>query len=79
MKTLKGWRILSHSRGYMNETTGQTLTVKKKEFGEQYIVWISPNQTAEAEGRKISPEFPTQSKAEAFAVDWMKKNPNGAE
>jgi hypothetical protein len=29
------------------------------------------------EGRKISPEFPTEAKAEAFAMDWMSKHPNG--
>ena len=79
MKTLKGWRSLSHDRGFMNETTGQTLIVKKKEFGEHYLVWLFSNQTNnDSEGRKVSPEFQTQSKAEAFALDWMKKNPNGA-
>ena len=79
MKTVKGWRSLSHDRGYMNETTGQTLVVKKKEFGEHYLVWLFQNQTDDdALGKKISPEFPTQSKANAFALDWMKKNPNGA-
>ncbi len=80
MKTPNGWKSLSHDRGYMNESTGKTLIVKKKEFGEHYIVWLFPNGTEDdANGRKISPEFATQSKAEAFAVDWMKKNPNGAE
>jgi hypothetical protein len=34
MKTLKGWRSLSHDRGYQNESTEQILVVKKKEFGE---------------------------------------------
>jgi hypothetical protein len=29
------------------------------------------------EGRKISPEFPTESKTEAFALDWMNKHPRG--
>jgi hypothetical protein len=29
------------------------------------------------EGIKISPEYATKSKAEAFAFDWMKKHPNG--
>jgi hypothetical protein len=77
MTTIKGWKTLSHDRGYINETTGQTLTVKKKEFGEQYIVWIFPNQANNEEGTKISPEFPTLAKAEAFAIIWMKKNPHG--
>jgi hypothetical protein len=79
MKPLKGWRSLSHDRGYMNEATNQTLTVKKKEFGEHYLVWLFPNGTEDdIEGRKLSPEFATESKAAAFALDWMKKNPNGA-
>jgi hypothetical protein len=79
LKPLKGWKNLSHDRGFMNEVTGQTLVVKKKEFGQHYVVWLFPGQTDdEEEGRKISPEFPTQSKADAFGLDWMKKNPNGA-
>ena len=71
---------MSHERGFMNETTGQTLIVKKKEFGEHYLVWLFPELTDDdSKGRKLSPEFRTQSKADAFALDWMNKNPNGAE
>ena len=78
-KTLKGWRSLSHDRGYQNEATGQILIVKKKEFGEKYVVWLFPDQTDDdTQGKKISPEFVTQPKASAFAEDWMQKNPNGA-
>jgi len=63
----------------MNETTEQILIVKKKEFGTHYLVWLFPDLTDDdTKGRKLSPEFPTQSKADAFALDWMKKNPNGA-
>jgi hypothetical protein len=29
------------------------------------------------EGAKISPEYATESKAEAFAIKWMKKHPKG--
>jgi len=29
------------------------------------------------EGAKISPEYATESKAEAFAFKWMKKHPKG--
>jgi len=78
MKTLEGWRKMSHDRGYQNVTTGQMVTVKKKEFGTTYIVWLVPNEAGDAEGKKISPEFPTDVKAYAFALDWMQKNPNGA-
>jgi hypothetical protein len=31
----------------------------------------------DSEGRKISPEYATESKAEAFAMDWMNKHPKG--
>jgi hypothetical protein len=30
-------------------------------------------------GRKVSPEFPTESKAGSFAMDWMNKHPRGIE
>jgi hypothetical protein len=29
------------------------------------------------EGTKISPEYATESKAQAFAFKWMKKHPKG--
>jgi hypothetical protein len=76
MKTMEGWRKMSHNRGFQNEITGQTITVKKKEFGTEYAVWLMPNEAGETEGKKISPEFASESKAYAFAQDWMKKNPN---
>ncbi len=64
----------------MNDSTGQILIVKKKEFGDHYLVWLFLDQTDDdSKGRKISPEFQTSSKAEAFALDWMKKNHNGAQ
>jgi hypothetical protein len=34
-------------------------------------------QTDEKDGKKISPDFSTESKAEAYAFKLMTKNPNG--
>lgn len=61
----------------MNETTGQGLIVKKKEFGVHYIVMLFEEVEDTKEGRKISPEFSTEAKAEAYAMDWMSKHPKG--
>ena len=78
MKILKGWRKIIHDRGFINEVTGQTVVVRKKEFGEHYLVLLFTGASGtNADGQEISPEFATESKAEAFAVDWMKKNPIG--
>jgi hypothetical protein len=78
MKLAKGWRRMDKERGFINDTSGQTLVVKKKEFGEHYLVLLFPLERNDDEkGRKISPEFQTESKAEAFAMDWLKKNPKG--
>jgi hypothetical protein len=79
MKILKGWKKLSHEGGYLNETTGQTLVIVKAEFGAHYHVLLFEGQRIENEGgRKLSPEYSNESKAEAFAIDWMIKNPRGA-
>jgi hypothetical protein len=40
-------------------------------------VLFAGEQTDEAESKKISPEFSKKTKAEAFALDWMGKHPNG--
>ncbi len=77
MKTIKGWRRIDKERGFMNETTGQGLIVKKKEFGVHYIVMLFGKVEDTKEGRKISPEFSTETKAEAYAIDWMVKHPKG--
>jgi hypothetical protein len=78
MKLMKGWKRIDKKKGFLNETTGQTLVVKKKEFGEHYLVLLFPQEeTDDISGKKVSPEFPTESKAEAFALAWLKKNPNG--
>jgi hypothetical protein len=80
MKIVKGWRRIDNQRGHINATTGQKLIVVKKEFGEHYLVMLFPIvKKDDDEGRKISPEYATESKAEAFAMDWMNKHPNGVE
>ncbi len=76
MKTVKGWRKIDNSRGFMNETTGQNLLVKKKEFGVHYVVMLFGSDDVE-KGRKISPEFSTEAKAEAYAIGWMSKHHEG--
>ena len=78
MKIVKGWRRITNQRGYINATTGQNLIVTKKQYGEHYIVLLFPKAKNDDEGRKISPEFPTETKAESFARDWMNKHPRGA-
>jgi hypothetical protein len=78
MKTLVGWRIISNKGGFLNETTGQTVVVAKKEFGPHYhVLLFAGARTIDAEGKKISPDYPTEAKAEAFAIAWMQKNPDG--
>ncbi|MDH5481312.1 MAG: hypothetical protein OEY22_00320 [Candidatus Bathyarchaeota archaeon] len=80
MKIVKGWRRIDNQRGYINATTGQNLIVTKTEFGERYLVMLFPMvKNDDEEGKKISPEYATESKAEAFAMDWMNKHPNGVE
>jgi hypothetical protein len=78
MKIVKGWRRITNQRGYINAATGQNLIVTKKQYGEHYIVLLFPKAKNDDEGRKISPEFPTETKAESFARDWMNKHPRGA-
>jgi len=74
MKIVEGWRRIDNQRGYINATTGQNLIVTKKQYGEHYIVLLFPKAKNDNEGRKISPEFSTKSKAESFARDWMNKH-----
>lgn len=77
MRILEGWRRIDNERGYMNATTGQNVSVTKNQFGEHYSVLLVPRTENDEEERKVSPEFATRSKAEAFAVDWMSKHPRG--
>ncbi len=77
---IEGWKRIDNHRGYINLTTGQNLIVTKREFGDHYFVTLSPLvKEDEEEGRKVSPEYATESKAEAFAIAWMKKHPKGTE
>ncbi len=78
MKIIKGWKKISNQGGYVNEATGQTLIVSKKEFSSNYqAVLFAGEQTDEAESKKISPEFSKKTQAEAVALSWMEKHPNG--
>jgi hypothetical protein len=78
IKTFKGWKTLKHEGGYINECTGQTLIVTQKQFSCDYYVLIFVAQkTEQKDGRVISPDFSTESKAEAYAFKLMAKNPNG--
>ena len=79
MRIVEGWRRIDNQRGYINATTGQNLIVKKKQYGEHYSVQLFPEMRNDDEGVRISPEFPTESKAEAFAMDWMNKHPKGVD
>jgi hypothetical protein len=77
MKIVIGWKKMDNQGGFVNETTGQTLIVTKKQFGQHYVVLLFPRVKGNEEGRKLSPEFPTEAKAEAYAMDLMAKHPNG--
>ena len=80
LKIVKGWKKISNQGGYVNEKTGQTLIVAKKDFSENYHVSVFVGeQTDAAESKKISPEFSKKTKAEAFALDWMENHPNGTD
>ena len=77
MRIIEGWKKIDNERGYLNATTGQNLIVSKKQFGQHYIVLLFSEARNDDEGKTISPEYATESKAEAFAFDWMKKHPKG--
>jgi len=78
MKLIKGWKKISNEGGFVNETTGQTLIISKKEFSQDYhVLLFVGEQTDKKEGEKISPDFRTEAKAEAFAINWMGKNSGG--
>lgn len=78
MKIVKGWRKISNKGGFVNETTGQTVIVAKKEFSEHYhLLLFTQERTEDAEGKQLSPDFATEAKAEAYAMDWMNKHPKG--
>ena len=78
MKIIKGWKMLSHDCGYLNDISGQTVVVSKKDFSNNYHVRLFEcGQVKKDEGKTISPEYATKAKADAFAENWMQKHPNG--
>ena len=78
MRNIEGWKRIDNDRGCLNVTTGQNLIVSKKQFGQHYLVLLFPETRNGDEGAKISPEYATEQKAEAFAFKWMEKHPKGA-
>jgi hypothetical protein len=78
IKDIKGWKILKHECGYLNECTGQTLIVTQKQYScDFYVLVFAGQRTEDKDARVISPEFSTEPKAEAYALKLMIKNPNG--
>lgn len=52
--------------------------VAQKQFSNDYHVIVFVGQeTDQKDGKVISPDFATESKAEAFALKLLTKNPNG--
>jgi hypothetical protein len=80
MKEIKGWRRISKEGDHLNEKTGQTLMICKKQFGQTFHVAIFGGKiTDEADGKRVSPEFATTAKAQTYAIHLMEKHPNGME
>ena len=78
MKIMKGWRKIDNQRGFVNEATGHNLIVTKKQYGQHYLAMLySKADHDDEEGSKISPEFSTEAKAAAFAMNWMSNHPEG--
>lgn len=77
MRMIEGWKRIDNDRGYLNLTTGQNIVVSRKQFGQHYIVLLFPEMRNGDEGTKISPEYATAAKAEAFAFKWMENRPKG--
>ena len=70
--------MLSHECGYLNDVTGQTVVVSKKDFSNDYHVRLfESGKNSKEDGKTISPDYPNKSKADAFAESWMLKHPNG--
>jgi len=78
LKIVKGWRRISNKGGFVNEITGQTLIIAKKEFSQHYhLLLFTQERTNNSEGKQLSPDFAVEAKAEAYAMDWMNKHPKG--
>lgn len=75
---VKGWKKLKKGCEYINEFTGQTLIITQKRYSNNYYALIFVAQrTEDKDGRVISPEFPSATKAETYAINLMTKHPNG--
>ncbi len=69
---------MSHRGGYVNESTGQTVLILKKDYSSNYhVLLFASQQTREEESKPVSPDFSTEAKAMAFAIRLMEKHPNG--
>jgi hypothetical protein len=78
MRIIKGWRRLSHDCGYQNDNSGQIVVVLKKDFSSNYHVRLfESGQTEKEDGKTISPDYASKSRADAFAEDWMQKHSQG--
>ena len=78
MKEIKGWRRIGKEGDHLNENTGQTLKICKKQFGQTFHVALFGGKiTDEADGKSVSPEFTTTAKAQAYVNNLMEKHPNG--
>lgn len=54
------------------------MIVTKKQFSSNYCVLVFVSKrTEDKDGKVISPEFSTKTKADAYAFKLMTKNPNG--
>jgi len=54
------------------------LTIAKKQFSQDYhVLLFIGEQTENVEGKKVSPDFSKKTKAEAFALGWMRKHTKG--
>jgi hypothetical protein len=80
MKDIKGWRRLSHDSGFQNDNSGQIVVVVQKEFSRNFHVrLIESGQNEKEDGKTISPDYGSRTRADAFAEDWMQKHPKGIE
>ena len=54
MKLVKGWKRISNQGGFVNESTGQTMIVSKKEFSENYhVLLFAGQQTDKNESKRM--------------------------
>ncbi len=54
------------------------MIVTQKQYSQDYYVLVFAGKpTEQKDGKVVSPEFPTEAKAEVYAVNLMTKNPNG--